>query len=78
MAAYHPWSGYSLTEPKDKESLINVSTLRSSICRDITNLNKKLAPLLLGVIIKEPSASVNPLNHSLKSTLFNLGLLNVL
>ncbi len=36
------------------------------MCKPILNLNSKYFPLFL-YIWKQPSASVNPLNHSIKS-----------
>lgn len=39
----------------------------SSICKPILNINSKLDPLVSSYIWKFPSASVNPLNHSINS-----------
>ena|SRR5690606_16208948 len=56
---------FTVILPNPKELQINFKVSWSSKCNSITKLNEKTLPLPL-VIKKHPSASVKPLNHSMK------------
>lgn len=57
--------GFTVILPNPKELQIYSKVSWSSKCNPITKLNEKTLPLPL-VIRKHPSASVKPLNHSMK------------